>query len=69
MYGRVMVKLSGKRTVSGQFPGKLPGSTEGAILRVKKNLSGNITGKCIGSMRSVHNPVFVLVQALITSHC
>jgi hypothetical protein len=28
----IMVKLSGKRTVSGQFSGKLLCSTEGAIL-------------------------------------
>jgi hypothetical protein len=32
-YSRVMANLSGKRTVSGQFPGKLQCSTEGAILK------------------------------------
>jgi len=40
-----MVILSGKRTVAGQLPGELLGSTEGAILiSYKKNLSGTKTG-------------------------
>jgi hypothetical protein len=41
------VKLSGRRTVSGLFSGKLCDSTEGAIL-MQKNLSGKYTEKCIG---------------------
>jgi hypothetical protein len=55
-----MVKLSGKRTVSGQFPGKPRCGTDGAILGYKKKLSGQKTGKCNDSSRAMHNPVFLV---------
>lgn len=61
-----MVKLSGKRTVSGQFPGKPHCGTEGAILGYKKKLSGQKTGKCNDSSRAMHNPVFLVYGFIFT---
>jgi hypothetical protein len=61
-----MVKLSGKRTVSGQFPGKPDCGTDGAILGYKKKLSGQKTGKGIDSARAMHNPVFLVYGFIIS---
>ena len=61
-----MVKLSGKRTVSGQFPGKPHCGTEGAILGNKKKLSGKRTGKCNDSTRAMHIPVFLVYGFIFT---